>query len=187
MLDQSDLRKGIKIIVDGEPYEILETTHIKKARGQATVQTKMKNLISGNNLSRSFHQGDSFQEAELSKFTAKHIYSHREEYFFSEESNHQKRFSLTEEQIGSTAKFLKPNLVVEGIIFEEKIINISLPIKVKLKVAEAPPGIRGDRAQGGTKTVTLESGAKINVPLFVEQEDTVEVNTETEEYVRRVE
>jgi len=98
-----------------------------------------------------------------------------------------KRFELEEEKIGEGVKFLKPGLILDGLKFKDKIINVTLPIKVKLKVVEAPPGIRGDRSQPGTKQVTLETGAKINVPLFVEAGDIIEVNTETGEYVRRVE
>ena len=97
------------------------------------------------------------------------------------------RFELTEEQIGSGAKFLKPNQELTAIKFKEKIVNIVLPIKVQLKVTESPPGLKGGRAQAGNKTVTLESGAQINVPLFIEQDDIIELNTENGEYVRRVE
>lgn len=92
-----------------------------------------------------------------------------------------------EEQIGNSSEFLKPNQIVLGLVFQGKVINIQLPIKIQLKVTEAPPGIKGDRAQGGTKIVTLETGAKINTPLFIETGDIVEVNTENGEYVRRIE
>ena len=96
-----------------------------------------------------------------------------------------KRFSFTEDQIGPQAKFLRPNELVIGIVWEEKIINFQLPIKVNLKVKETPPGIKGDRAQGGTKEATLESGAVIQVPLFIEEGDVIEVNTDTGTYVKR--
>ena len=95
------------------------------------------------------------------------------------------RFSFNEEQIGKQAKFFKPNSLVEGVIFNEKIINVVAPIKVQLKVKEAAPGIKGDRAQGGTKTAILESGAEIQVPLFIEEGDEIEINTELGEYVKR--
>jgi len=94
---------------------------------------------------------------------------------------------LAEAQIGEAGKFLKPNQIITGIKFQDKIVNVVLPIKVQLKVIEAPPGVKGERAQAGTKPVTMETGAKINVPLFVEQGDVIEVNTETGQYVRRVE
>jgi len=95
--------------------------------------------------------------------------------------------NLNQEQIGSQAQFLKPGQIVKTLIYKEKTINISLPIKVHLKVIEAPPGIRAGRAEAGTKQVTLETGAKINVPLFIKEGDIIEVNTQTGEYVRRIE
>jgi len=150
-------------------------------------RTKIKNLINGKVLEKTFHQGDTFEEAELEKIEVKFLFSHRGKFGFCEAQNPAKRFELTEEQIGEGTQFLKSNQILTGIKFQDKIINAVLPIKVHLKVTEAPPGIKGDRAQGGTKTVTLETGAQINVPLFVEQGDIVEVNTETGEYVRRVE
>lgn len=187
MLDYSDLKKGVQIIIDGQPYEILETRLMKKARGQAILQTKIRNLITGNVLSKNFQPGESFREAEISKIEARFIYSHRGKYFFCEKDNPSKRFDLKVEQIGEVAKFLKPDQEVIALIFQDKIINISLPIKVQLKVVEAPPAIKGGRAQPGTKQVILETGAKIAVPLFIERGDIIEINTETGEYVRRIE
>jgi len=187
MLNYSDIKKDTQIVIDDEPYEILEARPMKKARGQATLQTRIRNLITGNVLSKNFQPGETFEEADISKMEAKHLYSHRSRYFFSEIDNPSKRFDLTAEQIGIAAKFLKPEQIVEGLIFRGKIINISLPIKVQLKVITAPPSIKGERAQAGTKQVILETGAKINVPTFIKKGDTIEVNTETGEYVRRIE
>lgn len=187
MLTHTDLKRGVRIILDKEPYEVLTANPMKKAQRRPVIQSKIKNLITGNVFDRNFHQGDTFEEAELTNIKAKFLYSHRERYFFCEEKNPANRFDLSAEQIGTPAKFLKPNLPVEALIFENKVINISLPIKIQLKVTEAPPGIKGDRAQGGTKIVTLETGAKINVPLFIKENDVVELNTQTEQYTRRVE
>jgi elongation factor P len=187
MLDYSELKKGTRIIFKNQPHEIIEAFSVFKGRGHSTLQVKLKNLITGNALSETFHPSDTFEEAELEKIKAKYIYTHRNEYFFSEEDNPSKRFSLTEEQIGNNSHFLKPNQVLEGIVFQDKIISISLPIKIEFKVDQAPPGLKGERAQAGTKTVTLETGAKINTPLFVKEGDIIEVNTETGEYVRRLE
>jgi len=186
MLTHTDLKKGVKIILEKEPYEILESQLSKIAKGRSNVQTKIKNLITGSVFSKNFHQGDTFEEAEVLKFNAIFLYAHRGQFFFSQEQDPSQRFSLAENKIGVQAKFLKPNQIVEAMTFEEKIINFSLPIKIKLKVIEAPPGFRGERAQPGTKIVILETGAKISTPLFLEEGDIVEVNTETGEYVRRV-
>jgi len=187
MLSHTELKKGVRFILNGQPYEVVESSFLFKGRGSSTVQAKIRNLITGNVSSRTFHAGEEFEEAEISKIEAKFIYTHRGKYCFSEKDNPSHRFELTQEQIGPQAKFLKPGETVEALEFEGKIINIILPIKIKLKVIEAPPGLKGDRAQAGTKQVTLETGAKINTPLFIEKGDIVEVNTETGEYVRRVE
>lgn len=187
MLTYSDLRKGVRILIDGEPYEVLDSNPMKKAQRRVVMQTKLKSLLTGNALERNFHQGDVFEEAELSKLSSKYLYNHRGRYFFCEEANPSKRFDLGEELLGSQAKFLKPNEIVDAVIFNEKVVSISLPIKTQLKVTEAPPGIKGDSAQGGSKIVTLETGVQVSVPLFVEEGDVIEVNTETGQYTRRIE
>ena len=186
MLSYSDLKKGVQFILEGEPYEVLESSQMKKAQRRPVLQAKVRNLITGNMLEKTFHQGETFKEAELDKFNAKFLYSHRGKFFFCEEKDSSKRFELSEEQIGPQAKFLKQNQVVQTVKFEGEIINVFLPIKVQLKVTEAPPGVKGDRAQGGTKSALLETGAQIQVPLFVEQGDIIEINTETGEYVKRI-
>lgn len=175
------------MIIDGDPYEVLESMPLKKAQRRVVIQAKIKNLINGSVHDRNFHQGDVFEEADLSRFDAKFIYVNRDRYYFTDVSDSSKRFDLSEEQIGNATKFLRPTEIVQAFVFGEKIISISLPIKVNLKVTEAPPGIRGDTAQGGTKIAVLETGAQLNVPLFINEGDVIEVNTETGQYVRRME
>ena len=184
---------------EGQPYEVLEFHQMGKSQDVVVAQTKIRNLLTGRAIPKNFHQGEMFEEAELTKFQAKFIYSNRGKFVFCEANNpggparHATqgvaggRFELTEEQVGDAAKFLKANAEVEGVIFQEKVVRITLPIKMQLAVKEAPPGVQGDRSQGGTKSVTLETGAVINVPLFIETGDVIEVNTETAEYVRRIE
>ena len=186
MLSYFDLRKGVKFILDDEPYEVLEFQQIYKAQDMVVARTKIRNLINRKVLERTFHQDDKFEEAELEKVEVRFLFSHRGKFGFCETQNPRIRFELAEEQIGESSKFLKPNQTLTAVLFENKIINVVLPIKIQLKIIEAPPGIKGNRAQGGTKTVTLETGAKINVPLFVEDGDIVEVNTETGEYTKRI-
>ncbi len=187
MLNYFDLRKGVKFILEGQPYEVLDFQQIYKAQDAVVARTKIRNLISGKVLDKTFHQGDAFEEADLEKIEVKFLYNHRGKFGFCEAQNPRIRFELEEEQIGQGSKFLKPGEILTGIKFEEKIINIILPVKVSLKVIEAPPGLKGERAQAGTKPVTLETGAIINVPLFIKNDDVVEINTETGQYVRRVE
>ena len=215
MLTYADLKKGVKIILQGEPYEILEAQPLKKAQRRVIIQTRIKNLITGNVISRNFHQNETAEEANLSKTEVKFLFSkeerkqgsgkdrflfskeerkqgsasekvNRHRYFFCEKDNPAKRFDLTKTQIGPQAQFLKPNQVVSTIIFEDKVISVSLPIKIQLKIIEAPPGIKGNRSQPGTKIATIETGAKINVPLFIKEGDIIEINTETGEYVKRI-
>ena len=156
MSSHTELKKGVKIIIDGNPCEILEARPLKMAQRRVVIQAKIRNLVTSNVFSQNFHQGDTFQEAELLKVEAKFLYFHRDRYFFSEKDNPQKRFDLMKEKIGSVSQFLKPNQVVEAIIFDDKVINIALPIKIRLEVTEAPPGIKGSRTQSGTKQITLK-------------------------------
>jgi len=187
LIPYSELRKGGRIIYNNQPYEIIEAFSMFKGRGHSTLQVKLKNLLTGSILSPSLHPSDQFEQAEIEKIKEKFINSHKEKYVFSYQKDPSKRFELTKEQLGSIIKFLKPNQIVEGLVFKQEIVNISLPIKINLKVAQAPPGIKGDRAQSGNKLVVLETKAELNVPLFVKQGDIIEINTEKEEYVRRIE
>lgn len=186
MLSHNELKKGIKFILEKQPYEVLDSSFVFKGRGSSVVQVKIKNLLTGNLLSKTFHAGEAFEEAEIEKTRVKFIYSSNDKFCFCPENDPSTRFFLTKEIIGNSSAFLKQNEIIEGIKFEDKIINVSLPVKVQLKVIEAPPGVKGDRAQGGTKIVTLETKAQINVPLFIEAGDVIEVNTEKGEYVKRV-
>jgi elongation factor P len=185
MLTHTDLKKGTQFIYEGQPWEVVDALLVKMAQRRPVVQTKIKNLLNGSVQEKNFQQGDVFDEANLEKINIKFLYSNKGQYFFCEENDPSKRFSFTEEQVGKKAKYLKPNSLVEGMVFNEKIINILAPIKVQLKVKETPPGVKGDRAQGGTKEAVLESGAVIQVPLFIEEGDVIEINTELEEYVKR--
>lgn len=201
MLSYNELKPGILFIVDGQPYEVLESQFLRMQQRQPVMKTKLKNLISGKIVERSFQPSDSLEEAEIERLQAKFLYSHRDEFWFCESSNPppqrgearsmklsgKNRFALKLEAIGDRAKFLKPNLEISAIKFRDKIISIELPIKVDYKVIEAPPAIRGDTAQGGTKVVVLETGAKISAPLFINEGDIIRINTQTEEYVERIE
>lgn len=185
MLTHTDLKPGVQFIYEGQPWEVLTAEMMKMAQRRPVIQSKIKNLIDGRVQEKNFQQGDMFDEADLEKHEIKYLYQSKGQYFFCEPNDPSKRFFFTEEQIGSQAKFLKPNEIVVGIVFEEKIITFKLPIKVELKVKETPPGVKGDRAQGGTKEAILESGATIQVPLFIEEGDVIEINTELGTYVKR--
>jgi elongation factor P len=188
MLSYTDLTKGILFIMDGAPWEVLESHFLRMQQRKAVVQTKIKNLITGKIIDRNFQPSDNFEEAEMEKMKSRFLYENRGVCWFDELDNPKNRFSLKKEELGeTTAKFLKPNLPVTALKFQDKIINIELPIKVDYKVVEAPPAIRGDTAQGGSKVVTIETGAKVSVPLFINEGDIVRINTQTGDYVERIE
>ncbi len=186
MLTHTELKKGIKIVLDDQPWEVMESQLVKMAQRRPVMQTKIHNLVTGAVLAKNFQQADIFEEAEIEKIPAKFLYSHREKFCFCETENPSRRFDLSQEQIGSGAGFLSQNQIVDALKFGEKIINISLPIKVRLKIIEATHLVLGERSQAGTKIATVETGAKINVPLFIKEGDIVEVNTETGEYNQRM-
>lgn len=187
MITYTDLRPGLFVVIDGQPYEVTEADFLRMQQRKAVVQCKFKNLISGKVLSRNIHASDNFEEAEISREDVKYLYSHRDEYWFSELENPANRFKIDAEVLGEPMKFIKPNATVTAIKFNGKIINVRLPIKLELKVTEAPPSDKGDTATGGKKQVTLETGGKVMVPLFINEGDIIRVNTETGEYVERVE
>ena len=174
-------------ILEGQPWVVLEAHHLKMQQRRPVVQTRMKNLLNGKMVERNFAQSDVFEEADIQRREVKFLYNHREEYWFSEMNDPSKRFKLPLDIIGDSARFLKNNTVIEAIFFNDNIITIELPVKMDFKVTEAPPAIRGDTAQGGVKQVVIETGATINTPLFVEERDTIRVNTENGQYVERVE
>jgi len=187
MLSYNELRPGVFFILDGQPYEVLEFAFLRMQQRKPVAQTRIKNLISNKIISRNFQPNETFEAADINYKDVKFLYSHRGKFVFSEKNDPAKRFELGEEQIGELAKFLKTDSEVEMIEFEGKIINIALPIKMEFKVTEAPPGLRGDTAQGGVKAVKIETGAMINAPLFINEGDIIRINTQTGDYVERVE
>jgi elongation factor P len=186
MVDYNDIKKGIFIIISGNPFEIMETQLNFRGRGKSVIQAKIRNLATGEILSRTFHPGEKFEEADISRTKVKFLYSHRDRYFFCKGDNPSERFYLEKKEIGEKARFLKENSLLEGLIFNDKVVDVVLPIKIQLKVIESPPGLKTGRAEAGTKQVVLETGAKINAPIFIKEGDIVEVNTESGEYVRRI-
>lgn len=186
MLDINDLEKGSSIIMDSDPFIVLEISHQHVGRGGSSVQTKLKNLRTGQVLSRNFKPADAFEEAEVEELKSKYLYSGKGEFWFCEAANPGKRFSLTEETLGDQKNFLKADMEVVALIFNEKIFAVRLPVKMDYIVTDAPPAIKGNTAQGGTKIVIIESGAKVNVPMFISENDVIRVNTQTGEYDERV-
>lgn len=172
---------------DPSPYEVMEYAFIRMQQRKPVTQLKIKNLLTGKVQDYAAHQNEKFYEVEIEMQPVNFIYKQKDQYWFHEAGNPKARFSLEEATIGNVGQFLKTNTEVKAFKFGDKIINVELPVKMEFKVTEAPPAIKGDTAQGGTKSVVLETGAKVNVPLFINEGDTVRVNTSTGEYVERVE
>jgi len=186
-LTYNELKPGTFIIFEGQPYEVLEFAFLRMQQRKPTSKTKLKNLITGKVKEQTFHQSDILEEAELEKMPSRFLYESRGAYWFNEVGDPKNRFSFNKEALGNLVNFLKPNLEITAVKFEGKIINLDLPIKASYKVVEAPPAIKGDTAQGGNKAVIIETGAKVNTPLFINNDDIILVNTQTGEYVERIE
>src|SRR3989344_2449126 len=186
MLEYNEITEHKVIILDGAPYEVLNSHVFRKQQRKPVNATKLKNLITGKVTERSFHVSEKAEEAEMEEKEVKFLYTNKGEWWFCEINDPSKRFSLPAELIGERGGYLKPNTLVGVIIFEEKIIGVKLPIKVYLKVTEAHPAVKGDTAKGGSKQVVLETGATLQVPMFVKEGDIVRINTETGEYTDRI-
>lgn len=187
MLTYNDLKIGATFIYEGAPYEVQEYSFLRMQQRKPVAQVKMKNLISGKIITRNFHQNENFEEADIERQEAQYLYTHRGQFWFCDAQDPKNRFSMTEAHIGPGIQFLKSNTPIIAFRFKGKIINVEIPVKVELAVKETPPGERGNTAQGGSKIAELETGAKISVPLFINTGDIVRINTQTGEYVERVE
>ncbi len=186
MLGYNELKPGTYIVLDGKPYIVLEFNFLRMQQRKPAVQTKIKDLTSGKVIAKRFHPQDTIEEADVSRKKVKFLYTNKGEYWFCEENNSAERFKLPQEIIGDVADLMKQNTLVDALVFGKDIINIDLPIKVELKVVEAPPSFKGNTASGGSKQVKLETGANVNVPFFINQGDIVRVNTRDKTYVERV-
>ncbi|MCD6271153.1 elongation factor P [bacterium] len=186
MLKYTDLKKGVIFLMDNQPFLVLESSLVKLQRQKPILRAKIKNLKTGAIITQSFTQADEFEEAEIEKKPLQFLYSHRGKFVFIEPQKPQNRIEFNEDFIGERWKYLKKGAQVNAIIINNQIVDIELPIKMEFKVIEAPPSFKGDTAQGGTKTVTIETGARINVPMFIEEGDIIRVNTQDGTYVERV-
>jgi len=186
MLKYTDLKKGVIFLMDDKPFLVLESTLVKLQRQKPILKAKIKNLKTGAIITQSFTQADEFEEAEVEKKPLKFLYSHRGKFVFIEPQKPQNRIEFNEDFIGEKWKYLKKGAQINAVIINDQIVAIELPIKMEFKVVETPPSFKGDTAQGGTKTATIETGAKINVPMFIEVGDIIRVNTQDGTYVERV-
>ncbi len=190
-LQYNEIREKKIIIHDDEPAEVVESHVARTQQRKPQNQVKLKSLISGKTIAATFHVSDTADEADIEKREVTFLYQNKGEYWFCDPNDKSNRFKLEESLMGNTAKFLNPNGNVTALVWtndddEEKIIKITLPIKINFKVKEAPPAVRGDTSKGGNKVITLENDTTITAPMFINEGDTVSINTETAEYVERV-
>jgi len=184
MLGISEIKLGSVAKVDGEPYVVIWTQHVQMGRGGAILRTKIRNLISGAVLERTLKGADKWESADLERSRASFLYVEGDEVYFMEAETYE-QFSLSAGNVGSAVNYLVEGTEVDVLKFEGNPVSIQLPTKIKIKVTEAPPGIKGDTAQGGSKQITLQTGHKISAPLFIKEGEEIVVNTETDSYVER--
>jgi elongation factor P len=185
MYEASDLRKGLKMEIDGDPYIVVQFEFVKPGKGQALYKCKLKNLVTGAQFDRTFRSGDKFNEANLEEQEMEYLYAEGTQYCFMNTSTYEQEF-LTEEQIGEAKHFLKENTVCSVLLFEGRPIGISLPFFINLRITRADPWVKGDTASGDTKPATLETGYVLQVPPFVEEGERIKIDTRTGQYVERV-
>jgi len=185
MYTSSDLRKGLKIEIDGDPYVVVQYEFLKPGKGKAFYKCRLKNLLTGVQFDRTFRSSDKFNEPNLEEHEMEYLYTDGEQYCFMNTTTYDQIF-LAPDQIGDSVDFLKENTVCNVLLFEGKPIGISLPIFVNLKVVKSDPWAKGDTASGSTKPVTLETGYEIQVPPFIEEGEIVRIDTRTGAYVERV-
>lgn len=185
MYTASDLRKGLKVQLNGEPYVITDFDFSKPGKGQALYRTKMRNMITGNQFTQTYRSNDKFEKPDLEERTMQFLYSQDDEFHFMDTTSYEQIFIL-KEQIGDNINFLVDNMEVQVLFFGEKPIDISLPIFVNLKVTRADPWVKGDTSGTDTKPVTVETGFQLQVPPFVEEGGKIQIDTRTGEYMTRV-
>ncbi len=183
-MDTSDFRNGLSIIVDGEICTIVEFQHVKPGKGPAFVRSKLKNVRNGAVTEKTWRAGEKMDQAILERYPMQYSYQQDGEYFFMDPESYE-MVPIAKEKIGDGVKFLKEGLEVTALAHKEEIINVELPFTMEAVIAETDPGVRGDTASGGSKPATLETGAVIQVPFFINIGDRVKVDTRTGAYLER--
>ncbi|UCC66753.1 MAG: elongation factor P [Deltaproteobacteria bacterium] len=180
-----DFRKGLKIELEGEPYVIVDFLHVKPGKGGAFIRTKLKSLATGNVIDRTFRSGERIETPALEERKMQYLYREGDKYHFMDNETFEE-FTLTQDQLGENRNFLPENGELQILFHCGQPIGVELPIFVELKIVQTEPGVRGDTATGGSKPAILETGAVIQVPLFLNEGDVIKVDTRTGEYIERV-
>ena len=185
MISAGDFRNGVTLEIDGQVVQILEFQHVKPGKGAAFVRTKLKNVINGGVVERTFRPTEKFPQARIERVDMQYLYSDGDLFYFMNEENYE-QIALNEETIGDALKFVKENEMVKVCSYNGNVFAIEPPLFVELEITETEPGFKGDTAQGASKPATVETGATVSVPLFVNQGDKIKIDTRTGEYLSRV-
>jgi elongation factor P len=183
--DTSDIRKGLKIMMDGAPYVVVEFQFVKPGKGAAFTRTKIKNLLTGAVLERNFRSGEKFEPANVEVKSMQYLYKEGDSFVFMDTSTYD-QVHFPSETIGEAAAMMPEQLVVEVLFFQERAVGVTLPNFIEQQVQETEPGFRGDTATGTTKPARISTGATVNVPLFISVGDIIKIDTRTGEYLERV-
>jgi elongation factor P len=181
----TDFKGGLKIEIDGTPYEIIEYQHVKPGKGGAFVRTRMRNMVTGNNLDRTFRSGEKFELADMIDREVQYLYQEGDAFHFMDTKSYEQLF-LSSKQVGDSKDFLKENMVVNVLFYNGQGMAVTLPNFVELTIVETIPGIRGDTATGGTKPAKVETGGTVKVPLYIEEGTVIKIDTRTRSYIERV-
>lgn len=183
-MELNDLKKGMTVAYEGGLYTVVESTHMVKGRGRSMVQTKLKHLLTGKVISETFGESNEVQKAFLDERPMTYMYADGERYYFLDQETYEQH-SLNDDQVGDAKHYLVENMNVTGMFHEETFLKIALPVAVPLRVAETEPGVKGDTAAGGMKSATLETGLTVKVPLFIDKDEVVKIDTRDGSYVER--
>ncbi|HHW55207.1 MAG: elongation factor P [bacterium] len=184
MISTNDFRTGLTIELDGEVYTVVDFLHVKPGKGAAFVRSKLKNVKTGATIEKTFRAGEKVSRAHLDKREMQYLYRSGEQFTFMDTENYE-QFTFSEEQLGEAVKFLKESMLISVLVHNGNTIGIELPNFVELAVEKTDPGVRGDTVSGATKRAVLETGAEVQVPLFVEEGDVIKIDTRTGEYIER--
>ncbi len=185
MISAGDFRNGITIEYDNNVYQIIEFQHVKPGKGAAFVRTKLKNIKNGGVVEKTFRPNEKCPQARIERKDMQYLYSDGDLYNFMDVENYE-QIALNEDSVGDSLKFVKENEMVKVCTHNGSVFAIDPPLFVELEIIETEPGFKGDTAQGATKPATVETGATVYVPLFVEQNDKIKIDTRTGEYLSRV-
>ena len=179
-----EIKKGSVILLENEPYEVLDRSFRAKQQNKAMATVNLRNLVTNKVIEKNFQSSATVEEIELEEAKAQFLYKDGDEYYFMDQETYD-QFSLDKSQLGDSINYLKEEIIIRIKKFNEKPIDIILPAEISLKVVEAPPNVKGDTVQGGSKIITLETGMKVSTPLFVNEGDKVIVKTKTGKFDRR--